>query len=184
MRNLKEEVELLKHTVKSHSSIIQEGNMIKKLINDLKDDSQKIKEENNDLVQKIYMIEKEFQSDNENKSQGDKIESLENNETETNSEYKTDILSVSESSSCKKTRVKCKDKKTIAGKLCDSNVDLIHCDLCNYKCRKETSLQTHINTKHNKQSCNILKDKANKEKSRIILDADKILEEVEELLNM
>ena len=58
VRNLKEEVELLKHTVKSHSSIIQEDNMIKKLINDMKDDIQKIKDENHDLVQKFYLIEK------------------------------------------------------------------------------------------------------------------------------
>ena len=53
VKNLQAEVDLFKNTVKSLSSIIQEGEVVKKSINNLKEEIHKIKEQNIKLTMKV-----------------------------------------------------------------------------------------------------------------------------------
>ena len=74
MKNIKAQVDLLRKTVKLLSEIKNEGKWIKKLMDVLKEEIDKIMAENIKITNKVNVIEKDMESETDENSDGDESE--------------------------------------------------------------------------------------------------------------
>ena len=136
VKNLKAEVNLLKNTVKSFSGLKQEGKVIMKSINVLKEDIKQIRAENYQIARKVDLIEEEMEADTDDESEID--------ETENNGEIELEV------------NLPCKYCKKHFGirKYYENHIEqhigegIIKCLECLFSCEAEVTFQKHMNTKH------------------------------------
>ena len=136
MKNLKAEVDLIKKTVQSLSEIKKEGKIIKKSIEALKKDINDIKAENIKISKKVSTIEEDMESETDENSDADEIES--HDETE-----------IRELLSCIYCKTHFGKRKYYESHMENHEGDgIIKCLKCLYSCESKVTLIKHMNTKH------------------------------------
>ena len=120
MKSIKAELDVLKNTVKTLTFIKQEGKVLKKYIDNLKEEVKQLMTENTKAAQKIRNLEEEVESNSDDSSEDDETATLTRKSVVT--QIKTNTF--------------------------ESANALIKCEKCGYSCKNEITFRKHMTTKH------------------------------------
>ena len=121
MKNIKAELDVVKKSVQTLSDIKQEGKALKKYVDTLKEEIYQIKLENVDILQKIKVIEEDYEEYSDEESEQE------------------DIVNVK---ATQYSHAHSEHEKESKGK------EDIKCSECEFTCERVITLQKHVNTKH------------------------------------
>ena len=139
VKNLKAEVDVLKNTIKSLTSIKQEGKVLKKLIDVIKEETQHLQKENEEIAKRIKHLEDEYEDETDEDSES---------ESETNSSIHQPFEGLFSCKYCDhEFGVRCHFDTHMMTHEENSNVGF-KCSNCDFVCSKENTLQKHMNTRH------------------------------------
>ena len=135
VKNVKAEVDVLKNTFNSLTSIKQEGNVLKRLIEGLKVETQKLRKENEEIKHRIKHVEEEFEDETEEESEIESHVPLEGLFSCMYCDHQFGIRKYFEA------------HMMIHQDKYNSNLD-IKCSVCDYNCTQEITMKKHMNTIH------------------------------------
>ena len=142
-KKIKAEVDLLKNNLKALAGIKQEGKMLTKSVESLKEDIKKIKSENINILKRILNIEEDFENESEDESEEQEMNSL-----QPNNSHNVEMTGENEIE---------EDDDNEDGAECDLyqiemvNGDMVWaCNLCDHGFDSSLEMKDHMKNKHDK----------------------------------
>ena len=141
LKNMKAEIDVLKNSFKSLSAIKQEGKVLKRVIDNLKEETKHLREQNTEITNRIKEIEEDLEDESDEES---------NNESETIHTPHIPFEGLFPCNHCGShfgVRKQFEAHMKIHEGQITSNMGF-KCKDCDYICENELTMKKHMNTRH------------------------------------